>query len=132
MAACVLLVALTSAAFGQEDEQAMIGRITAIFPGTEGEIQAMRDDDYGWGMIIMVLFLSQESGQSVGSIRGKFEGGMGLGEIAKELGVDPGELGRAVAHVMSGGRSGAGDAAAEERGKPDWTPGPPAGVPGKP
>jgi len=133
LAVCVSLVAFPSAAFAQEDdEQMMIGRITAVFPGTEDDIQAMRDDDYGWGVIIMTLFLSQESGRSVGDIRGMFEGGKGLGEIAQELGIHPGELGKAVAAVMSGGRSEGGTTAAEGRGKPDRVPGPPAGVPGGP
>ena len=130
----VLLLTAAGAVAQSDEESRMTQRITAVFPESEAEIQSMRAAGYGWGVIIMILHLAQLSpGHDVAGIRAMFESGRGLGEIAQELNIHPGELGRIVAAVMSEGRSEEGRTAGEEgsgeRGRPDWA-GPPAGVSG--
>jgi len=49
--------------------------------------------------------LPKFSGKSVAATRGMLTPGMGLGELARDLSIDPAELDRAVAAVMSQGRS---------------------------
>lgn len=112
----LLLVALPlPAALGQTSGETMIvQRIVDLYPGSEDSVNAMRADGMGWGQIIMVLDLARLSGMTVDDIRAKLDSGMGFGQIAQELGIGPGELGRAVAAVMSEGRSQAGQA--ESRG----------------
>ena len=105
----LLLVALPmQAALAQNaGEDMIVQRIAAVYPGSEGSIATMRADDFGWGEIIMVLELSRLSGASVSNIAAMHAGGMGFPQIAQGLGIDldPGQLGRAVANVMSEGRS---------------------------
>ncbi len=112
----LLLVALpVPAALGQTSGETMIvQRIVDLYPGSEDSVNAMRADDMGWGQIIMVLDLANLSGMTVDDIRAKLDSGMGFGQIAQELDIAPGELGRAVAAVMSQSQSQAGQA--ESRG----------------
>lgn len=121
-AAVVLALAgLAPAAPARTSGDALIlQRITAVY-GSSFEnlselVQQMRADGLGWGKIIMILQLALLSGRSVEEIRAMRDGGKGYGEIARELGIHPGELGKAVATVMSDGRSADGlDRAASAR-----------------
>src|SRR5207247_9318375 len=84
----------------------LIHRIAAVHAAPAIDLQARRAAGLRWGEIIVILELSKQSGTSVADIQAMHAGGMGFGQIAKELGIDPGDLGQAVANVMSEGRSG--------------------------
>jgi len=106
----VLATLPVSAALAEGSGDAMIvQRITAVygssFTDLDTLIDGMRADGMGWGQIIMVLDLAKLSGMSIDDIRAKLAAGEGFGQIAQDLGIAPGELGRAVAFVMSEGRS---------------------------
>jgi hypothetical protein len=60
-------------------------------------------DKVGLGGAVRVLELAKASGKTADEIVAIFEGGMGWGQIAKELGVD-GNVG--VGNVMSQGKAG--------------------------
>ncbi len=128
--ACVaaVLVALagpTPSAFAQNGGDSLIfQRIAAVygssFADLESLVRQMRADGMGWGEIIMVLQLAMLSGRTVDDIRALRDAGLGYGEIARQLGIHPGELGKAVAAVMSEGRSAEGlerAASARERAR---------------
>jgi hypothetical protein len=125
--------------FAQTDEDAVVrNRIIAAyssdFQNIDAEINKLRDAGYGWGEVIMALELAQLSGKTVEEIMAMREDDKGWAEIAMELGIHPSELGRAVAHVMSDGRSDTGGRPADTpAGPPQGVPGgPPEGVPGRP
>src|SRR2546427_12723055 len=97
----LLLVALPmQAALAQNVGQTKISeRITAIYGTSASDLEAMRANGLGWGAIIMILELARQSGMSVGDIQALHAGGKGFGQIAKEVGITPGEVVRAVAAV---------------------------------
>ncbi|MDR7438072.1 MAG: hypothetical protein QN127_10450 [Armatimonadota bacterium] len=120
-AAIVVALATATPAFPQNPGETLIlQRINAVygtaFDDLEGLVQKMRTAGMGWGEIIIVLHLAVLSGRSVDQILTMRDGGLGFGEIARALGIHPGELGKAVAAVMSEGRSTEGlERAAEAR-----------------
>jgi hypothetical protein len=129
-ALALTLAGLAAGASAQTSGETLIlQRITAVYGASfEPLVQQMRADGLGWGEIIMVLHLALHlatvSGktvdESVDEIRDMRDKGMGYGEIARALGIHPGELGKAVAAVMSEGRSTEGlqqAAAARERAR---------------
>jgi hypothetical protein len=124
-ALALTLAGLAAGASAQTSGETLIlQRITAVYGARFGDLQTlvqqMRADGLGWGEIIMVLHLATVSGKSVDEIRAMRDAGMGYGEIARTLGIHPGELGKAVAAVMSEGRSTEGlqqAAAARERAR---------------
>jgi hypothetical protein len=114
------LVALPFVASAQSGGDALIrAKIEAIYgediTDLDEVIDQLREAGLGWGEIIMVLHLASLSDQDVEDIMAMRDGGMGWGAIARALGVDPSELGRSVAAVMSEGKAGG-------RGKPEGTP----------
>src|SRR3989441_12948646 len=113
------LVALPmQAALAQNAGQTKISeRITAVYGTSASDLEAMRANGLGWGEIIMILELAKQSGMSAADIQAMHAGGKGFGQIAKELGINPGELGRAVAAVMSEGRSQGGQGRAQGAGQ---------------
>src|SRR3989454_7228965 len=115
----LLLVALPmQAALAQNAGQTkIIERITAVYGTSASDLEAMRADGLGWGEIIMVLELARLSGMSAADIQAMHAGGKGFGQIAKDLGINPGEVGRAVAAVMSEGRARGGQGAAQGAGQ---------------
>jgi len=122
VAVTAALAGLAAGASAQTSGETLIlQRITAVYGASfEPLVQQMRADGLGWGEIIMVLHLVTVSGKSVDDIRAMRDAGMGYGEIARALGIHPGELGKAVAAVMSEGRSTEGlqqAAAARERAR---------------
>jgi len=104
----LLLVALPiQAALAQNaGETKIIDRIAAVYGSSASDLQAMRAAGLGWGEIIIVLELARQSGMSAADIQAMHAEGKGFGQIARELGINPGDLGQAVANVMSEGRSG--------------------------
>lgn len=131
----------TMSTFAQNENDAVVrGKITAAFPDLEDLddlIDDLREESLGWGEVIMVIYiLANVEDTTAKDILALRADGKGWGQIAKELGLDPGALGRAVAAVMSGGKVQGGGASAasgkpEGAGKPDHAPGPPEGK-GKP
>ena len=111
----LLLVALPmQAALAQNAGQTKISeRITAVYGTSASDLEAMRANGLGWGEIIMILELAKQSGMSAADIQAMHAGGKGFGQIAKELGINPDELGRAVAAVMSEGKSQGGQGGAQ-------------------
>ena len=104
----LLLVALPiQAALAQNaGETKIIDRIAVVYGSSASDLQAMRAAGLGWGEIIIVLELARQSGMSAADIQAMHAEGKGFGQIARELGINPGDLGQAVANVMSEGRSG--------------------------
>ena len=98
-------------------ETKIIDRIAVVYGSSAGDLQAMRANGLGWGEIIMILELARQSGMSAADIQAMHADGKGFGQIAKELNIDPSELGRAVAAVMSEGRSQGGQGAAPGAGQ---------------
>jgi len=111
----LLLVALPmQATLAQNAGQTKISeRITAVYGTSASDLEAMRANGLGWGEIIMILELAKQSGMSAADIQAMHAGGKGFGQIAKELGINPDELGRAVAAVMSEGKSQGGQGGAQ-------------------
>ena len=111
----LLLVALPmQAALAQNAGQTkIIERITAVYGTSASDLEAMRANGLGWGEIIMILELAKQSGMSAADIQAMHADGKGFGQIAHELGINPGELGRAVAAVMSEGKSQGGQGGAQ-------------------
>jgi len=122
----LLLVALPmQAALAQNAGQTKISeRITAVYGTSASDLEAMRASGLGWGEIIIILELARQSGMPAADIQAMHASGKGFGQIAKDLGINPGDLGRAVAAVMSQGKSQGGQGGAQGvghgrgRGKP--------------
>lgn len=112
-------------------------KIAAVYAGDFPELDSILDElragGLGYGEIIMALQLAKLSGQDVMDILAMRKDGRGWGRIARDLGIDPAELGRAVAQVMSAGRSaehGQPASANASGGKPEGVPGGPPETPG--
>ena len=119
-AVVVALAAVPPASAQHPGETLILQRISAAygsaFADLQDLVQEMRARGMGWGEIIMVLHLAVQSGHTVDEILAMRDGGLGYGEIARQLGIHPGDLGKAVAAVMSEGRSTEGlERAAEAR-----------------
>ena len=104
----LLLVALPApAALAQnQGESKIIERIMAVYGTSASDLQAMRADGFGWGEIIIILELATRLSTTPSDIRARLGNGRSFGQFARDNGIDPGDLGRAVAAVMSEGRSG--------------------------
>ncbi len=88
--------------------EGVLGRIRSAFGdrfvNLDELVGAMRTLGFGWGEVIMALYLSTVSGKPVDDIIHTRTSGKGWGQIARELGVSSSQVGLAVASVMSEGR----------------------------
>lgn len=138
LAILLVLVVPAVPAGAQSSGEALIReKIASVYAGDFPELSSILDElraaGLGYGEIIMALQLAKLSGQDVMEILAMHQDGRGWGQIARDLGIDPAELGRAVAQVMSAGKSGEHGQAASTNasgGKPEHTPGGPPEAPG--
>ncbi|WP_330948473.1 DUF5667 domain-containing protein [Virgibacillus sp. MG-45] len=56
------------------------------------KVKTLREQGFGFGEIVKVVALAQESGKTEDEIAAMLKEGKGYGEIAKELNVDPGQI----------------------------------------
>ncbi|WP_284139362.1 DUF5667 domain-containing protein [Virgibacillus sp. LDC-1] len=56
------------------------------------KVKTLREQGFGFGEIVKVVALAQESGKTEDEIAAMLNEGKGYGEIAKELNVDPGQI----------------------------------------
>lgn len=65
-------------------------------PGVDrAVIDDLRSKGWGYGEIAMALYLARESGKSLQEIVRMRSSGMGWGQVVRELGLQPGTLGKA-------------------------------------
>ena len=111
VAAALALLAL-AASFclaGEEDAKfenlVIAASIVEAFPElslTTEQVQALKDDGWGYGEITIAASLAVESGESLQDILALFEAGQGWGEIAKSLGLPAGGFGRIISGIAAG------------------------------
>lgn len=77
--------------------------IAEFFDLDVSQVQAWHDDDgMGYGEIVIALFLAQSSDTSVETIIALYHEGLGWGEIARNLGLTPGNRDRNLGAIVSG------------------------------
>ncbi|HHV61954.1 MAG TPA: hypothetical protein GXX51_04840 [Firmicutes bacterium] len=69
-------------------------------------IQELRSRGTGWGEITIAASLASASGKTLDEIIVMADSGLGWGEMAKTLGVEPKSLGHAVSEVIGGAKPG--------------------------
>lgn len=82
------------------DEETTITQIQGKYGLTEAEVKSLQDSSISNSQMNKVARLAEASGKSVDEVlKMRTEQKMGWGKIAKELGVDPKELGQSVAEA---------------------------------